>query len=114
MNRQKLERFCKSEKAGTRKLFRNFKPLVKVILRDEVTSRMNAKQCRVVFKEIRPYFSEVARRIIPQGFAVIAPRFRNAWIGSESFQRVTCFDTLATVGAIFSRDQGDVGQLAKL
>ena len=114
MDRKKFERFGKSQKAGTWKLFGNFKPLVKMLLSDEITSYMNAKQqYGSVLRQINPYLGEVLGRIVPQSFAIVAPGFVHAWISSKSFQRVAGSGALATVGAILPRDQGDVGQLAK-
>ena len=113
MDRKKLERFGKSQKAGTWKLFRYLKPLVKMLLSDEITSYVNAEQYGIVLRQINPYLGEILGRIVPQGFAIVAPGFVHAWVSSKSFQGVTSLDTLATVGTIFSRDQGDIGQLAK-
>jgi len=113
VERKKRERFGESEKASAWKLFSDLKPLVEMLLSDKVTGNVNAEQYWIVLRQINPYLGEILGRIIPQGFAVVAPRFVNAWVRSKSFQGVTGFGALAAIGAILPRDQGDVGQLAK-
>ena len=114
MERKKRERLGESEKASAWKLFSDLKPSVQVLLSDEITSYVNTKQDGTVPRQISPHFSEILGRIVPQSFAVVAPRFVNAWVRSKSFQGVTGFGALATVGAILPRDQADIGQLAEL
>ena len=64
MDRKKRERFGKSQEAGTWKLCGYLQPSVQVLLSDEITSYVNAKEYGIVPRQISSHFIEVRGRIV--------------------------------------------------